>query len=61
MTRLGGHRVLASILLNMFFGGRCVKFVMIFYVFAVAYVSYLSRFADVFGEMMRVVDFTILG
>ena len=36
LTRLGGHRVLASILLNIFLGGRCAKFVMIFYMFAVA-------------------------
>ena len=36
LARLGGHRVLASILLNMFLGGRCVKFVMTLYVFAVA-------------------------
>ena len=36
LTRLGGHRVLASTLLNMFLGGRCVKFAMIFYMFAVA-------------------------
>ena len=30
LTRLDGHRVLASILLNMFLGWRCVKFVMFF-------------------------------
>ena len=30
LTRLGGHRVLASTLLNMFLCGRCVKFAMIF-------------------------------
>ena len=36
LTRLGGHRVLASILLDMFLGWLCVKFVMIFYMFVVA-------------------------
>ena len=36
LTRLGGHRVLASILLNIFLGWLCVKFVMIVYMFAVA-------------------------
>ena len=29
LTRLGGHRVLASILLDMFLGWLCVKFIMI--------------------------------
>ena len=60
MTRLGGHRVLASILLNTFLGGRCAKFVIFFYMFVVVYISSLGRFAYVLGEMMRVVDFTIL-
>ena len=36
LTRLDGHRVLASILLNMFLGWPCVKFVMFFYMFSVA-------------------------
>ena len=36
LTRLGGHRVLASILLDMFLGWHCVKFVMFFYMFVVA-------------------------
>ena len=36
LTRLGGHRVLASILVNMFLGGRCVKFAMLFYMLVVA-------------------------
>ena len=34
--RLGRYCVVASILLDMFLGWLCVKFVMIFYMFAVA-------------------------